>query len=163
MAATTNLFNGTNLGQLYWTNMDVAGVFASDNTYIILAMRVWLNFTGSNALLQYQLCCSELYLQLNVGDKPQFTGPAWLFPAGGGIHGYDSTTPAMVNGVPSAESILKFAKPIPIPARQHFSVVAQLHDHSTTTLRQSYLNASTTIGLREIKVFIDGIHTRDVL
>lgn len=161
--AATQLFNGTSLGLEQWTNMDIAGVFASDNSYIVLAMRCWLHFTGASALLQYQLCTSQLYLQLQVADKPQFSGPCWLFPAGGGIHGYDSSTPAMVNGMPTAEAILKFAKPIPIPPRQHFKVVANLHDVGSTSLRTTYLNASGSIGIREIKVFLDGLHTRDVL
>lgn len=162
VAQSTNLFNGTNLGQAYWTNMDVAGQFASDNTYIVLAMRCWLWFTGTSALLMYQLCATQLYLTLQVGDKAMFHGPSWLFPAGGGIFGFDSATPAMVNGVPSIQSIIKFAKPIPIPARQHFKVIADCHDYSTTSLRTTYLNASQSIGMREIKVFLDGIHTRDV-
>jgi hypothetical protein len=38
-----------------------------------------------------------------------------------------------------------------------------LHDTGTTSVRTQYLNSSTTIGLREIKVLLDGIHTRDVL
>ena len=163
VGTSVQLFNGTNLGLEYWTNMDVAGVFASDNTYIVLALRCWLWFTGASALLMYQLCVTQLYLQLNVGDKPQFSGPAWIFPAGGGIFGFDSATPAMVNGVPAVQSILKFAKPIPIPARQHFKVTANLHDYTTTSLRTTYLNASSAIGMREIKIVLDGIHTRDVL
>jgi hypothetical protein len=159
----TQLFNGTNLGLEYWTNMKVAGVFASDETYVVLAMRVWIWYISTSALTMYQLTVHQMYLTLNVGDKPQFQGPAWLFPAGGGIWGFDSTTPAMVNGVPSAEAILKFAKPIPIPARQHFHVKVNFYDTGSTSLRTTYLNASSTIGLREIKVFIDGLHTRDVL
>lgn len=159
----TQLFNGTNLGLEYWTNMKVAGVFASDETYVVLAIRVWIWYISTSALTMYQLTVHQMYLTLNVGDKPQFQGPAWLFPAGGGIWGFDSTTPAMVNGVPSAESILKFAKPIPIPARQHFHVKVNFYDTGSTSLRTTYLNASSTIGMREIKVFIDGLHTRDVL
>jgi len=163
VAATTALFNGTGLGLEYWTNMDIAGSFASDNTYIILALRVWLFFTGTNAPLQYQLAVHQIYLQLNVGDKPQFASPAWMFPQGGGVHGFDSATPAMTNGVPTAEAILKFAKPIPIPARQHFKVNCNLYATGGTDLRTNYLNAATSVGLREVKIFIDGLHTRDVL
>jgi hypothetical protein len=159
----TQLFNGTNLGLEYWTNMKVAGVFASDETYVVLAIRVWIWYISTSALTMYQLTVHQMYLTLVVGDKPQFQGPSWLFPAGGGIWGFDSTTPAMVNGVPSAESILKFAKPIPIPARQHFHVKVNFYDTGSTSLRTTYLNASSTIGMREIKVFIDGLHTRDVL
>jgi hypothetical protein len=159
----TQLFNGRNLGLEYWTNMNIAGAFASDNTYVVLALRVWLWFKGDSALLMYQLCVHQMYLQFIVGDKPQFAAQAWYFPSGGGIHGHDSTTPAMVNGLPSQQAILKLAKPIAIPARQHFSVKVNLYDTGNTSVRTNYLNSSTTIGLREIKILIDGIHTRDVL
>lgn len=159
----TYLFNGTNLGLEYWTNMDIAGVFASDNSFIVLAMRCWLHFTGDSALTMYQYTANQLYLQLHVADKPQFSGPCWMFPAGGGIYGHDSTTPACVNGLPTAEAIMKFAKPIPIPPRQHFKVKASLHDMSTTSVRTTYLNVAQSVGIRDVKVFLDGLHTRDVL
>jgi len=159
----TRLFNGTNLGLTYWTNMAIASAFASDNTYIVLALRVWLWFTGNHALTMYQLAAHQMYVTLSIGDKPQFQSPCWYFPSGGGIFGFDSTTPAMVNGTPEQTAILKLAKPIPIPARQHFNVVCDLYDTGNTSLRTTYLNASQSIGMREIKVFVDGIHTRDVL
>jgi hypothetical protein len=159
----TQLFNGRNLGLEYWTNMNIAGAFASDNTYVVLALRVWLWFKGTNALTMYQLCVHQMYLQFIVGDKPQFAAQAWYFPSGGGIWGHDSSTPAMVNGLPSQQAILKLAKPIAIPARQHFSVKVNLYDTGSTSVRTNYLNSSTSVGLREIKVLIDGIHTRDVL
>jgi hypothetical protein len=186
---TTSLFNGTNVGLEFWTNMDVAGMFASDNTFVVLAMRVQLLFIGPSATRMYQLAMNQLYLQLNIGDKPQFSGPAFLFPAGGGLYGdaEDVIVPQgeaaplvvggcnLVNGMPTAESLLKFAKPIPIPARQHFKVIANLYDVDSDdtilpgSLKDDYLNASGNgegeppIGLREIAVFLDGIHTREVL
>jgi hypothetical protein len=164
----TQLFNGRNLGLEYWTNMNIAGAFASDNTYVVLAMRVWLWFNSSgartqNAAIMYQLAAHQMYLQLIVGDKPQFAAQCWYFPSGGGIWGRDVSQPALVNGLPSQQAILKLAKPIAIPARQHFSVKVNLHDTGATSLRTTYLNASQDIGKREIKVVIDGIHTRDVL
>jgi len=159
----TMLFNGRNLGLEYWTNMNIAGSFASDNTYVVLALRVWLWFKGDAALLMYQLAVHQMYLQFIVGDKPQFAAQAWYFPSGGGIWGHDSSTPTAVNGLPSQQAILKLAKPIAIPARQHFSVKVNLYDTGTTSLMTNYLNSSTSIGMREIKVLIDGIHTRDVL
>lgn len=163
IVAQTRLFNGTNLGQQQWTNMPAASQFPSDNTYIVLAMRLWLYFEGTNALLMYTRTQMELYLTLNIGDKPQFSAPGWFFPAGGGISGWDSATPIATNGVPSQEAILKLAKPIPIPARQHFTVVADFHDLGSSSVRTQYLNAATTIGRREVKVVLDGLHTRDVL
>lgn len=163
VGADTRLFNGTNLGQNEWTNMVNAGQFPSDNTYIVLSIRCHLWFTGSSAQLMYTRTSVQLYLTLNVGDKPQFNAPCWYFPAGGGIWGQDSSTPLSVNGLPTTEAILKLAKPIPIPARQHFFVQAKFHDFGSGSVRTEYLNAATTIGHREIKVFLDGIHTRDVL
>jgi len=160
--ASTQLFNGTNLGLEYWTNMSIAGAFASDNSYIALCMRCFVWYIGTSAPIMYQLTATQLYLTFTVADKPQFGGPAWFFPQGGGIWGFDSTTPTMSNGVPQTDAILKFAKPIPIPARQHLKVVANLHDGTNTSLRTQYLNTAN-VGMREIKIMIDGLHTRDVL
>lgn len=163
MNQITRLFaSGTNLGQTEWTNMLAAGQLPSDQSYIVLALRLHLWFIGASALTMYQLCTNQLYLSLVMGDKAQFSCPGWFFPAGGGIWGYDSSTPAMVNGVPTAQSILRFGKPIPMPPRQNFYVETQLYVTGSTDLRTTYLNASSTIGMREIKVFIDGLHTRDV-
>jgi hypothetical protein len=160
---TTKLFSsGTNLSNTEWTNMATAGALPSDQTLVILAMRCWLWFRGTNAMAMYTLCAHQLYLTLFVGDKPQFLAPCWYFPQGGGIWGYDSSTPMMCNGVPTQEAILRFAKAIPVPARQHFYVEATFYDTSTLTVRQSFLNASTSIGEREIKVILDGVNTRDV-
>lgn len=168
---STQLFNGTNLGLEQWTNMSIAGAFASDNSYIALALRCYVQYVGNYAPIMYALTVQQLFLQFTVADKPQFSGPAWFFPQGGGIWGMDSTTPVMTNGTPQTDAILKFAKPIPIPARQHLKVVANLYDgQGGTSLRTQYLNTANfennqeqPMGMREIKVMIDGLHTRDVL
>lgn len=163
VVATTRLFaTGTSLGLTQWTNMTSAGALSSDQSYIVLAMRCWLWFMGTSALTMYSLCVNQLYLNLVMGDKSQFLGPCWFFPQGGGIWGFDSSTPMMCNGVPSNEAILKFGKPIPMPPRQNFYVETSLYDIGATSLLSTYLNASSQIGQREIKVFIDGLHTRDV-
>lgn len=164
LTSTTRLFaSGTNLGQTEWTNMVTAGVLPGDQSYIVLAMRVWLHFEGSSALTIYQRTAVQLYLKLIMSDKPQFLSPAWMFPAGGGIWGMDSTTPTCVNGVPSSQSILRFGKPIPMPPRQPFYCEASFYPFGTNDVMTNYLNASTSVAVREIKVFIDGLHTRDVL
>jgi len=163
LTQTTKLFAaGTNMSNTEWTNMAATGQLPSDQTFVILAMRCFLWFRGTNAMLCYTLCVHQLYLQLFVGDKPIFLSPCWMFPQGGGIWGYDSSTPMMCNGEPTQQAILKFAKAIPIPARQHFYVEATFYDTSTLSLRTNYLNSSSSIGDREIKVLIDGINTRDV-
>lgn len=163
LSQSTKLFAaGTNLSLVEWTNMSTSGQLSSDQTQVILAMRCWLWFRGTNSLAIYSLCVHQLYLNLYVGDKSLFLSPCWMFPAGGGVWGYDSTTPLANNGVPTQESILKFAKAIPVPARQHFYVDATFYDTGTTSVRTEYLNSSTSVGEREIKVFLDGINTRDV-
>lgn len=172
--ASTQLFNGTNLGLEQWTNMSIAGSFASDNSYIALALRCFVQYIGNFATEMYSLTMQQLYLNFTVADKPQFSGPAWFFPQGGGVWGHglaNSIYPIMSNGTPQTDAILKFAKPIPIPARQHLKVVANLYDTKTVSLRNGYLNkdgigtAPSVVPMcsREIKVMIDGLHTRDVL
>lgn len=167
LSQTTKLFAaGQNLSQTEWTNMSTAGQLASDQTQVILAMRCWMWFRGDEAATMYALCAHQLYLNLFVGEKSLFLSPSWMFPAGGGINGDDATTPILNNGVPSQESILKFAKAIPVPARQHFYVEATFYDTGSLSVRSNYLNVSSfgegSIGDREIKIFLDGINTRDV-
>jgi hypothetical protein len=165
VSATTKLFaSGQFLSNTAWTNMATAGQLASDQTLVILAMRCSLYFKGTKALDLYSLCQSQLFLNLYVGDKSMFLSPCWMFPAGGGIDcGSDATTPIANNGVPSQESILKFAKAIPVPARQHFNVEATFYSiGGTTPDALAYLNLATSIGARNISVFLDGLNTRDV-
>jgi hypothetical protein len=183
VAQSTQLFNGVNLGLEFWTNMSIAGAFASDNSYIALALRCYVQYIGPYAEIMYALTMQQLFLNFTVADKPQFSGPAWYFPQGGGVWGLANTPAAEAtatntmfgtNGTPQTDAILKFAKPIPIPARQHLKVVANLYDAGSsgngTSLRTAYFNQANfggpegpAIGHREIKVVIDGLHTRDVL
>lgn len=164
---TTRLFaSGTRLSDTAWTNMNMAGALPSDNTFIILSIRCWMFFMnvslhGSNALTIYALMVHQLYLNLFVGDKPQFLSPAWYFPAGGGIDAADNQVPIANNGEPTQESILKLAKPIPVPARQHFYVEATFYDTGAISVLDDYINEADQ-GLQECKVMLDGIHTRDV-
>jgi len=164
---TTRLFaSGTRLSDTAWTNMNMAGALPSDNTFIILSIRCWMFFknvdqAGSNALAIYALMVHQLYLNLFVGDKPQFLAPVWYFPAGGGIDASDNVVPIANNGQPTQESILKLAKPIPVPARQHFYVEATFYDTGTISVLDQYINNNGN-GVQECKVMLDGIHTRDV-
>lgn len=186
VAQSTQLFNGVNLGLEFWTNMSIAGAFASDNSYIALALRCYVQYIGPYAEMMYALTMQQLFLNFTVADKPQFSGPAWYFPQGGGAWGFVNTSPQPgtasnvntmfgANGVPQTDAILKFAKPIPIPARQHLKVVANLYDAGPggngTSLRRQFFNTSNyddgeqeyPMGHRDVKVIIDGLHTRDVL
>ncbi len=162
VAAQTRLFTGTNLGQLNWTNMPQAGSFSSDSTYVILAIRTWTHFRGTNALAMYHLVGNQMYLTLRIGEKVYFQCPAWYTPAGGGVWGFDSTTPLVNNGTPEQTATMKLGKPISIPARQGFTVLVDLFDVGATSLRTQFLNPVNTSGQREIAVYLDGLFTRDV-
>jgi len=73
----TRLFaSGTNLGQTEWTNMVNAGVLPSDESYIVLAIRCYVWYVGTNALLMHKLTETQLYLSFVTGPKPQFTAPS---------------------------------------------------------------------------------------
>ena len=169
LSQTTKLFaSGVKLSNVEWTNMSTAGALASDQTLVILAMRCLLWFKGNFAMPMFKLCAHQLYLNLYVGYKSMFLSPCWMFPAGGGIDASADADNAN-NGVASQEAILKFAKAIPVPARQHFYVEATFYDTGNTSVRTQYLNLAkfadqgqTPIGMREIKVFLDGLNTRDV-
>ena len=160
--ASTKLFGNANVGNLAFTNLQVAGQLASDQTYVVLALRVWLYFNGTNARTFYQQVTSQLYFTFSLGDKPQFVAPSWYHPAGGGVwSGGADATPVFNNGVPSQESILKLARPIVIPVRQNISVDAQFFTVGTTNVL-TLLNAPATDDEIVILYMIDGLQTRDV-
>lgn len=85
IGSTTRLFGNANVGNLGMTNLQVAGQLASDQTYMILAIRCYLYFNGTNRRILYLGTSSQLYWTLFVGDKPQFSAPTWYFPQGGGM------------------------------------------------------------------------------
>jgi hypothetical protein len=161
LAASQNLFGNANVGNLSRTNLDVAGQLASDQTYVILSLRCWMFFDGANARDLYQQVSSQLYFTLNLGDKPQFKAPIWYVPAGGGIHGFDSTTAIFNNGAPTQESILKLARPIVVPVRQNFNVAMQFFTLGTTDVL-TLLNGGAADDQKCIMFMIDGLQTRDV-
>ena len=78
----------------------------ADQTYVILALRAWLYFDGTNRRDLYLQTVSQLYFTLTLGDKPQFVAPCWYHPAGGGIYGSDATASVLNNGYPSQQAIL---------------------------------------------------------
>lgn len=158
---STRLFGNANVGQLPLTNLQVPGQLASDQTYVILALRCWLYFDGTNRRDLYLQTVSQLYFTLTLGDKPQFIGPAWYFPAGGGIYGSDQTASVLNNGYPSQQSILKLARPIIIPVRQNISVNAEFFAVGTTDVLDIINNAATDDQM-VIMYMIDGLQTRDV-
>ena len=159
--AQSSLFGNSNVGNLALTNLQVAGQLASDQTYVVLALRCWLYFDGTDARTFYQQVASQLYFTFQLGDKPQFTAPCWYHPAGGGVFGYDSGSAVFNHGMPTQEAILKLARPIIIPVRQNIQVNAQFFPVGTTDVRD-LLNAAATDDQMVILYMIDGLRTRDV-
>jgi hypothetical protein len=158
---STNLFGNSNVGNLALTNLQVAGQLASDQTYVILALRAWTYFNGTNRRANYLHVGSQLYWTLIVGEKPMFQAPNWYFPAGGGVWGYDATTSIFNNGEPTQEAILKLARPIIVPVRQNFAVQASFYALGSVVALDG-LNSGATDDEKEIKFILDGLQTRDV-
>lgn len=158
---SSKLFGNANVGNLAMTNLQVAGQLASDQTYVILALRAWLYFDGTDRRDLYLQTVSQLYFTLSLGDKPQFSAPCWYHPAGGGIYGSDQTASVLNNGYPSQQSILKLARPIIIPVRQNISVNAEFFTVGTTNVL-SLINNAATDDQMVIMYMIDGLQTRDV-
>ena len=161
VAQNTRLFGNANVGSTDLTNLQVPGQLASDQTYAILALRCWMFFRGTNHRTNYLGTASNLYFTLNVGDKPQFAAPAWYFPAGGGIWGYDSGTSVLNHGTPEQTSIMKLARPVAVPTRQNFSVTAEWFPIGSTDARTT-INSGATDDEKVIMFIIDGLQTRDV-
>ena len=83
--ASQRLYGNANIGSLQLTNLQTAGQLASDQTFMILAIRCFLYFNGTNRRVLYLGTATQLYWTLYVGDKPQLQAPTWYFPAGGGM------------------------------------------------------------------------------
>lgn len=158
---STKLFGNANVGDLSLTNMAVAGQLASDQTYVVLALRCWLFFDGTNRRDLYLQTVSQLYFTFTLGEKPQFVAPCWYHPAGGGIYGTDTTASVLNNGYPSQQAILKLARPIVIPVRQNIQVNAEFFSVGTTDVL-TLLNNAQTDDQMVIMYMIDGLQTRDV-
>lgn len=161
VAASTVLFGNANIGNRALTNLQAAGQFVSDQTFVILAMRAYGFFRGTNAVRLYQEISVQLYFQLEVGDKPLFFAPTWYHPSGGGVSGFDASGPNLNWGDPTHESILRLGKPILVPPRQGFRVVAEFFTVGTTDIR-TLINTGATDDQKVILYMIDGLHTRDV-
>lgn len=154
---TQKLFGNANIGQSALTNLQTAGVLAADQTYVVLALRAYLYFQGTNSEELYQQVSSQLYFTFQLGDKPSFQCPCWYLPAGGGVFG----APAQSNGWPSQDSIMKLGRPIVIPVRQNISVDATFHAMGVTNA-VTLINGAAEDDQMEIKFIFDGLQTRDV-
>jgi hypothetical protein len=164
ITSSTRLFGNSNVGQLALTNLSVAGQLASDQTFVALALRALIFFDGTNARANYQNVMSQLFFTLTLGDKPQFVGPCWYFPQGGGVYsgGGDPAAAAVYNnGLPGQSEIMKLARPIIFPVRQNFNVNAEFFATGSTSALDG-LNSGATDDQKIIGFMIDGLQTRDV-
>jgi len=158
---SSKLFGNANIGDISKTNLQVAGQLASDQTYVILALRCFLFFDGANRRNNYLGVMSQLFWTLIVGNKPMFQAPCWYHPAGGGIWGFDSTNAIFNHGTPEQASILKLARPIIVPVRQNFAAQADFYAIGTTSALD-LLNSGATDDQKNIMYMLDGLQTRDV-
>lgn len=157
----TTLFGNANIGNLALTNLQVAGQLASDQTYVILALRCMLFFDGTSRRTNYQQVTSQLFWTLTVGNKPMFQAPCWYLPSGGGVWGFDATNSVFNNGTPEQGSILKLARPIIVPVRQNFAAKADFFAIGSSNAL-STLNTGATDDVKVISYMLDGLQTRDV-
>ena len=160
---STRLFGNANVGALALTNMQTVGSLASDAQYVIMAMRLYMYFDGTDVRELYQQVASQLYFTLTVGTKPMFSAPAWYAPAGGGIAGNDVAGAGLFsNGLQSQEAILKLGKPITLETRQNFSVNMEFFSVGTTDVLTTLINGGAADNQKIIMFLLDGVTTRDV-
>ena len=183
------------------TNLKTGGFFPSDQTFVTLAVRVWTYFrfnpesvvsgapigadpaVVSDRIMRvhklYHQAENQIFWQFIAGDKPQLTTFTAYTPAAGGLDGFfaDTRLPRANNGTPSSAALMRLARPILVPPRQGFQVVASLtaigQAAGSSIIEQlNGLVANPQTGLSEagpdniakdIKYLIDGIHSRDVL
>lgn len=139
----------------------------------------------------YHQAENQLFWQFVAGDKPQLTTFTMYTPAAGGLDGFfaDTRLPRANNGVPTSGALMRLARPILVPPRQGFQVIAiaspigqtrgasliqqlnglvsDLDPASVITSGTQGTNGLTVEGTddiaKDVKYLIDGIHSRDVL
>jgi hypothetical protein len=158
---STKLFGNANIGNLALTNLQTAGQLASDQTYVVLALRCFMFFDGPNRRDNYLNVTSQLFWTLTVGTKPMFQAPCWYYPAGGGVWGFDATASIFSHGTPEQAAILKLARPIIVPVRQNFAAQADFFAIGTTSALNG-LNTGAEDDIKNILFMLDGLQTRDV-
>lgn len=74
----------------------------------------------------YHQAENQLFWQFVAGDKPQLTTFTAYTPAAGGLDGFfaDTRLPRANNGAPTSAALMRLARPILVPPRQGFQVVA---------------------------------------
>lgn len=165
------LFN-SNSTDIQVSNMETPGVLPGTQTYLLLAMRVWLYFRGCGVgavglvtpdFIMYHHAMLSLYWQLNIDQKRYFVAPSWYLNSGGGLHGDvgTSTDVYFTNGTPGAKDIMTLDRPIPLVRQQPFQVQATVAAVGTANLGTDVGNL--TVGEVNIQFVLDGLKLRDVL
>lgn len=190
VTGTTRLFQRSGADQAI-SNLSTGGQFPSDQTFVILAVRVWTYFRLNREAFSpaitpaqsadrvyrvhklYHQSQNQMFWDFSAGDKPQLTTFTAYTPFAGGLDGFfnDSRLPRANNGVPTSSALMRLARPILIPPRQGFKVVCTLSDigPSTGSSLIAQLNGLTEAGegadniAKDAKYLIDGIHSREVL
>jgi hypothetical protein len=112
-----------------------ANVVPSGNTFVNAPIEAFAGL-GSGGLIGdlimrvhklYHQSENQLFWQLQAGDKPQLTTFTAYTPFAGGLDGFfaDSRLPRANNGVPTSSALMRLARPVLIPPRQGFQVIAQ--------------------------------------
>lgn len=169
------LFSANAQGNISISNMETPGILPGTQTYLLLAMRVWLYFNrctnaqpASTALAvddfnMYHHAILTLYWQLNIDQKRYFVAPSWYLNAGGGLHGDvgTSTNVYFTNGMPGAKDIMTLDRPIPLVRQQPFQVQATVATVGGINLGNDIAGLDT--GEINIQFILDGLKLRDVL
>jgi hypothetical protein len=163
------LFRASNTGDIAITNMDSSGQFPSDQTFRVMALRVWLHFRGVGSAggltdhIMYHRASTQLWWQLTVQNKEAFVAPTPYLPMGGGLHGDvgSSTDVYFNNGTPSQQATAKLARSISLSKRQNFEVACTISAVGATNFATDM--AAVNAGEVDIRFFLDGLHVRDIL
>jgi hypothetical protein len=189
VTARSQLFQRSGADQAI-TNLSTGGAFASDQTFVVLAVRVWtyFRFNAENLVVTpaisadrifrvhklYHQSQNQIFWELTAGDKPQLVTFTAYTPFAGGLDGFfaDSRLPRANNGVPTSSALMRLARPILIPPRQGFKCIATISSIGPAVGSDlvAQLNGLTAGGVeaadniaKDLKYLIDGIWSRDVL
>lgn len=164
------MFTTAQAANLALTNMEGAGSFPAGQTYLILAVRCYIYaFRCTTAAMQnadpllYHQASSQIYFQLNIGNKEYLAAPAWYLPSGGGLAGGvgNTTDQFYTNGLPTHNAMLRLARSISLTPFQNFHVLATILPMGTDSLITTV--AALAAGAFAVQLLLDGLQLRDVL
>ena len=187
-------FNAESARSTQGADASFAQINGGASTPVGAVGRVFTDRVGRVHKLYHQTQ-NQLFWQFQAGDKPQLTTYTAYTPFAGGLDGFfaDSRLPRANNGVPTSSALMRLARPILIPPRQGFvviaiaspigqaqgaSVIEQLNGlvpnddpwgngTNGTITGQIGTTGLATAGKddieKDVKYLIDGIHSRDVL